>query len=404
MKRLKILFLSSWFPYPPDNGSRLRAFYLLQGLAQKHEVTLITFTDPEQSPQDAAPLNALVPRVITFPRRMYQPRRAQALAGFFSAQPRSLADTFDPHVEQSLRETAREGFDLIFAFQLSMAVYARSQPNPAKIFDEVELGLYADLYRNARGIARLRHGLTWYKYTRYIRNLTRAFPQVTVVSALEREMLARAGVPLNRIQVVPNGVDCENEKFADAPREPFTLIYNGALTFDANYDAMRYFVSEILPRLRVLEPRVHIKITGRAPQFAINELSQDNVVSFTGYVADARAAVAGAAVCVVPLRKGGGTRLKILEAMAVGTPVVATSKGAAGLALQDQEHLLIADTPEEFARATLRLLHDPALRSKLARAARERVCQEYDWRVIQKKMERLVEQVALQKGTAKQLD
>lgn len=390
---MNILYLSSWYPYPPDNGARQRAFHLLKGLAQQHRVSLVALADVEQT-ADSAPLRAYCTRVTALPRRVFEPRRWRALAGFLSVQPRSLLDTYDLRVRAVIdRELALDTYDVIIACQLSMAVYAAQVSHPIRIFDELEVGIFADAYANARGPARWRNALTWFKLANYLRRVTRQFKGVTVVSAPEREHAIRLGVAPDALSLIPNGVDCDSNQITSTGFEPFTLVYNGALTYHANYDAMRYFVHEILPRVRESEPRVQLKITGHAPQFAINELSQDNVVSFTGYVNDVRAIVQSSAVCVVPLREGGGTRLKILEAMACGTPVVATTKGAEGLDLRDGEHLLLGDTPEAFSRAILALLDDSRLRQRLAYAAQEEVCREYDWCVIQRQMNQLIERV-----------
>lgn len=391
---MNVLYLSSWFPLPPDNGSRQRAYYILRGLARTHQVTLVALIDAEQTAEPTGTLEQWCARVVTLPRRVFQPMRLHALTSFFRTQPRFLADTFDPHAAKIIAECANEPCDVIVAGELSMAVYAAQLNHRAKIFDDVEVGIFADAYENARGLARWRKKLTWMKFARYLKALARQFHALTVVSDIERARAAGLGIAPQRLTVIPNGVECEPDDTWPRAFRPFTLIYNGALTYSANYDAMRYFVREILPRVRAVEPRVHLEITGRAPQFAINELSQDNVVSFTGYVQNVRRQVQTSAVCVVPLREGGGTRLKILEAMAVGTPVVATRKGAEGLDLAPNQHFLLADSPDAFARATLQLVRDHELRVRLTRAAHARVCAEYDWRFIQARLERLVQQVA----------
>jgi glycosyltransferase involved in cell wall biosynthesis len=385
---LRVLYLATWYPFPPDNGARLRTYHLLKGLARQHRVTLFAFYDAEQEPSPNQDAEGMCERIVALPRRIYQPKSLGAIAGFLSSKPRFLADTFEPHVLELLEEESAGGYDMVIAGELGMAVYAAELTHTNKIFDELQLGFFADLSRTANHVGRARNKLMWLKYSRYIQFLVRKFRAVTVVSAVERERLAALGVPASRVFVVPNGVELESA--SDALIEPFTLIYNGAVTYYANYDAMCYFVREILPKIRGIEPRARLKITGRADQVAQNALAEDNVVSFTGYVEDVRALVRSSAVCVVPLRQGGGTRLKILEAMAVGTPVVSTTKGAEGLAVRDGVHLLIADSPDEFAAATVELLTSPELRQRLTRNALALVKAEYDWRMVQDRFDEMI--------------
>ena len=377
----KVLFLSSWFPYPPDNGSRTRAYHLLRALAAEHQVSLVALTDENHIPAHVEAIRPFVHEIQTYPRPRYQPRRARALAAFLSNRPRYLVDTFDPALAKLIQHTASsQPFDLIFAGQLSLAVYAARVAHPFKVFDEVETGMFAD--HRSGGIARVRHDLTWWKYARFLRSLAAHFRALTVVSMQEKRTLQEISIPADKIYLIPNGVDCENRLAPNESFAPNTLIYPGAVTYSANLDAMRYFVREILPHVRAVEPRVRLHITGHAEQVAINELSVDNAVSFTGYVKDIRPYIRASAICIVPLRVGGGTRLKILEAMMLGTPVVSTSKGAEGLDVRDGEHLLLADTPIEFADATLRLFRDVELRQRIACAAQEYVCATYDWKTI----------------------
>jgi glycosyltransferase involved in cell wall biosynthesis len=388
--RLRLLYLSSWFPYPPDNGSRQRAFYLLQHLAARHEITLFAFYDDDQSPQCDA-LRVYSRDITALSRRIFNPRGVGARRAFFSPLPRSVVDTFDADMYARIQQhAAREAYDAILVGELGMAPYARGIPARVKILDAVEAGVFADAFQNARGAARLRAALTWWKFKRYVRNLAAEFDALTVVSPREHALVSALGIVPRKIHVVPNGVDCKAADAVAAALEPYTCIYNGALTFAPNYDAMQYFVREILPRVRAHEPNARVRITGRADQVAQNELSKDNVVLFTGYVADVKPLVKASAVCVVPLRMGGGTRLKILEAMALRTPVVSTSKGAEGLDVMHGEHLLIADTPSDFADAILELFRHRARRAQLTRAAYERVCAKYDWTVIAQQLDKLL--------------
>jgi glycosyltransferase involved in cell wall biosynthesis len=249
-----------------------------------------------------------------------------------------------------------------------------------------------DRYRAARHpLQRLNHWISWQKTRRYEAALFRKFSQIVMVSEEDRRACEQLPGQQTPIAVIRNGVDCAHNCLGLADVRPNTLIYNGALTYRANYDAMQYFLAEIYPRIRQALPEVALSITGSTQGLDLSSLHLDGSVHLTGYVEDVRLPVAGSAVCVVPLRQGGGTRLKILEAMALGTPVVATSKGAEGLDVVDGEHLLVADDPAAFSEATLRLLRDAALRARLAHNARALVEAKYDWAHIGAQFVELVE-------------
>jgi polysaccharide biosynthesis protein PslH len=170
-----------------------------------------------------------------------------------------------------------------------------------------------------------------------------------------------------------------------------TIVHAGALSYSANLDAMGYFLADIFPGVRAAADRVLLRVTGTAPPAALAALPRSPGVEFTGYLADVRPTIAQSWASVVPLRRGGGTRLKILESMALGTPVVATPKGAEGLDVADGQELLIGADPGAFARAVIALLQSPDLRARLARAGRRRVETTYNWREVGRDLCPLVE-------------
>ena len=196
-----------------------------------------------------------------------------------------------------------------------------------------------------------------------------------------------------RVVVVPNGVDLDWYKGDFGAPEPGTLVFPGALTYNANFDAMTFFLHQVFPLIKARRPGAILRITGKTNGVLVDRLPLDESVILTGYLDDVRPTVAQSWACVVPLRVGGGTRLKVLEAMALGTPVVSTSKGAEGLEVTPGEDILIADEPTEFADAVLRLLDDPALRAKLAANGRRLVRERYGWEQIGKKLDQLLHQV-----------
>lgn len=391
---MEILLVSSWFPFPPDNGSRIRAHNLVKTLAAKHDITLLSFVDDDFVPAHANALREICRKVVTTPRIPYRADGIGARAAFLSPQPRFVVDTYSPAMQRLIDEQlARGKFDLLFSSQLSAAIYVRGNRQLPTIFDELELGIFHDAYVNARGAQRWRRALTWGKMARYVRRRAGRFDAVTVVSEREKELATQIGVPSKRLAILPNAIDFVRYQGMMASPEPNTLIYTGALTYGANLDAMRYFVREILPLVCATVPKVRLTITGRANQVAINELSVDNAVLFTGYVDDVRPYIAASQVCIVPLRLGGGTRLKILEAMALGTPVVATSKGMEGLDLTVGQDVLIGDTPQEFAAHVIALLRKPEMGKLLADNARAHVQRHYDWGQLGTQLDKLVTQV-----------
>ncbi len=224
-------------------------------------------------------------------------------------------------------------------------------------------------------------------YTKYLVN---QYDACTVASETERELFSQVVDQKDRIHVIPNGVDLVYNQPGMAKPHPHTLVYNGKLTYSANYDAMSYFLRDIFPNILVRVPEATLTITGSVQGVDLSQLSVNDHVIFSGFLPDIRPAVAEAWACVVPLRQGGGTRLKILEAMALGTPVIATSKAAEGLFVTPGMNILLADTPEEFSVHTIQLLNNYQLRCDLSKNGREFVEKNYDWDTIGSSFERLI--------------
>jgi glycosyltransferase involved in cell wall biosynthesis len=217
---------------------------------------------------------------------------------------------------------------------------------------------------------------------------------ITVASETERDYLQRLAPADARITVIPNGVDTDANHPAHDTPAPNTLIYPGAVTYDANYDAARYFIHDVLPLVRQQIAEARFTVTGATGSVDVRDLAAQPGVTFAGYLPDVAPAIRSSWAVVVPLRLGGGTRLKILEAMALGTPVISTRKGAEGIDVRDGENILLADQPEELAQAVVRLLNDSTLRTHIARHARTLVKRQYDWQQIAGRLNDLIEQVA----------
>lgn len=391
---MRILFLSRWFPYPADNGSRIRILNLIRRLATRHEIALLSFTSSAVKPEHLAALRPWCARIETVPYQAYRPGSWRALAGFLDGRPRSVVDTFSHELAVRAVQLARDWSpDLVLASQIDMAPYALDLECRARVLEELELNALYHAFTRARGLKRLRAGLTWWKLARYVRRILAAFDLCTVVSESERQRVLAIAPAARRVEVVPNGLDLADYRQDYGPPEAETLIYAGALTYSANFDAVNYFLREIYPCILARRPAVRFTVTGSLEGVPVQRLPHPPGLQLTGYLDDVRPAVARSWVSVVPLREGGGTRLKIFESLALGTPVVTTGKGAEGLELTHGREALIADTPEQFAGAVLALLADPQLRERLSREGRRAVAARYDWRSICDRLDQLLEEI-----------
>lgn len=382
---MKILFLSRWFPHPPDNGARIRVFSILKGLARKHRVDLISFIEAPPAPESCAVLREFLGEVLTVPYRGFQPGKLTALAGFFSPTPRSLLDTYSRAMADAVSRLAlKERYDLVIASELDMAPYARLVSGAWKVLEELEVTKIARrALDESHPLRRLRYQLTWWKLSRYLGHLLEEFDGCTVVSEPEREVVVRCAPQLKHMAVIPNGVDLSFYQPADEKEtEPESLIFTGAVSYRVNFEGLEYFTREIYPLILAERPGAHLYVTGKTDPAPLERLNLREKVVFTGYLADLRPVLRKACVNVVPLLTGGGTRLKILEGWAAGTPIVSTSRGAEGLAFEDGRHLLLADQPGQFARAVLRVFSDPVLRASLRENGRALVETHYGWNAI----------------------
>ncbi|MEA3335283.1 MAG: glycosyltransferase family 4 protein [Chloroflexota bacterium] len=392
---MRILFLATWFPFPPDNGSKIRDFNLLRELGRTHDVTLVAFAFDTATPDRAEPLNEFCTQIEVVPIDPFDRGEQAEIFRFLSPAP--IVDKPVPEMEALVEKILRDNtFDAVIASTTVMATYALQARNACKILQEHNFHTIwtLDRYQNETTLpGKMQAWVSLQKRRRYDDKLFSQFDLCAMVSERDRDatlrMLPRFDGP---VAVVPNGVDCQHNHPGLAGVVPDSLIYNGALTYYTNHDAMAFFLSEVFPLVRQQVPQAQVTITGSTKGVDVDSLPLGGGVHLSGYVDDIRPLVAAARVCIVPLRLGGGSRLKVLEAMALGTPVVATKKGAEGLDVVDGKHILVADSPLEFASATIRLLQEDALRDELSANARQLVEQQYDWSRIGQQFVSLVEQ------------
>jgi glycosyltransferase involved in cell wall biosynthesis len=378
---MKVLFLSRWYPYPPNNGSKIRIFNLIRGLSKKHEVSLISFIDPTEPPVEMDELRSLCSDIQVVPRKPFTPGSWRARLGLFSPLPRSVVDTFSAEMKHCIEHTLSIGdIQAVIASEVDMVAYAPYFGGTPALLDDLEVGALYESFALARSPGRrLRSGLTWGKHRRYLARLLHRFGACTVVSERERRLLAELVPGYRNIELIPNCINLDDYLLVRKEIRPNTIIFTGSFDYQPNYEAMLWFLAEVFPRIQAVIPEATLTITGN---HGGRSLPSAKNVELTGFVEAVSPLIASAAVSLAPIHHGGGTRLKILEAMALRTPVVSTSKGAEGLDVCDGEHLLIANTPEAFAQAVVRLLEEPDLGQQLAENAYHLVREAYDWKVV----------------------
>ncbi len=414
---MNLLALSPWFPAPPDNGSRLRAFHLLRRLAARHRVRLVAGRQTDRMGDDAPTDDDLrdllgCESVVSVPWRWHQKsgEAGSSLRALLSPTPRSILETGNPLLQAAVCAEFARPTDAVLALELGIAPFVPSASHaaagPPIVLDQVEMsGLTQARHDATSPRARLRAGLTGWKSDRYWRRAVRRFAALTTVSDEEaRAVRTVVGEPQSGappIVVVPNGVDVSSYQrgASGVAPVPGRLLYNGALGYGPNREAVLWFTREMLPGVAEQSPGAHLVVTGRVDN--VDEETRSALcggangrVHLSGFLPDLRPALDASQVCVVPLRAGGGTRLKILEAFAAGLPVVATTRGAAGIRAEHGRHLLLADTPDEFVASVARLLQRPSEAAFLAREARRLVEERYDWPSIASGLSDLLERVA----------
>ncbi len=392
-----LLFLSWWWPYPANNGAKIRIYNLVRNLSQHYQVTLLSFAEADEAtPEQIAHLETFCHQVEAVSKPLYNPGALKATLGYLSRWPRSLVDVYSTDMAERIQRVHQtQRVDVIVASQFQTMRYLEVLPDVPAILEELEITQFQNAVEQAKSTSRrLRAQMTLSKFQQSINRLIQAGAACTVVSESEAAYIKQFVPPNTRIEVVPNGVDTTaNQPDASIEPKPLSLIYTGAVTYHANYDAVAYFVHDIWPLVRASCPEAIFMVTGSTGSVDVKDLAAVPGVSFSGYLPSVADAVRRQWAVVAPLRVGGGTRLKILEAMALGTPVIATSKGAEGLAIHHGQDILIADTAQSFAEAAGQLFDDAALRNKLSVAGRALVEREYDWGALTGRLIELVERV-----------
>ena len=398
---MKILWVKAGGLVPPDTGGKIRSFNILRHLAKNHEVTFFSFYGAHENDIHEQ-LRQLFKRVILVPLDLPPPKGAgellDYLAHLFSREPYNLTKYCRPLVRKRLLDLLEEEkYDVILCDLLVTAgVIPWDWPCPKVLFSHnVEAVIWKRHYEVARNPlwkALSRH--EWRRMALAEERYLRKADHVVVVSENDREALAKFLDP-QKLTVIQTGVDLDFFEPQGETEIPHSLVFTGSMDWLPNEDGIVYFANEIFPLILAKVPDATLCVVGRKPSRLLQDLAaRVPNIELTGWVEDVRPYVAQRAVFIVPLRIGGGTRLKIFEAMGMAKAVVSTSIGAEGLPVRDQEHILLADDARSFAESTVRLLRNPSARAQIGEAARRLVEKNYSWDTVSESFAQVLERVA----------
>jgi len=409
---MKVMLLTQVLPYPPDSGPKVKTYNVLKYLAQHHDVTLVSFVRGDQS-RDIAHLQKYCRAIHVVPMERGAVKDGLAMArSLATRQPWMMVRDDRAAMRLVVDKLARETrFDVAHADQLNMGQYAARVTQARKIMD-AHNALWLLYKRLAEtmpaGPRRLLLDRDWKLLKTYEGRICREFDAVLAVSEEDKRALLDAmgepasvtakqrlqtqtvhgsslplatGVGRDKFTVIPIAVDGDETRPVVRDASADHILHIGTMFWPPNIDGVKWFIHDVLPIIRKQKPSIVFDVVGARPPQELLDLSKtDPTINVTGYVDDPQPFLQTAGVLVVPLRAGGGMRVKILNAMAQALPIVTTTLGCEGIAVESGKHVLIADSPADFAAAVLRVLDDPALGATLGHNGRALIDSVYDYR------------------------
>jgi polysaccharide biosynthesis protein PslH len=386
---VRILFITDYLPYPPISGDLIRVYNLVKRMARQHEVTLAAALWTPGDEESLRHLRGICHRVETGSLRWEHPLKflpdlvRYALAG----TPLELRFLYSDKLASAITQmVTEEDFDVVHIEQSRMALYLEAIPKSARCtrilaFQNIASDQYSRIAAiESRPVKKMRALLFSRMMRRWEPRYAERFDRCIAVSEEDRRQLMRAN-PRLPIDLVPNGVDIQSHQPLESGSTKPGILFIGSMGYPPCVDAILHFCQEILPLVEAAFGQIDVWVVGADPSPAVLDLASQSV-HVTGQVESVKPYYERSSLAIVPLRAGGGTRLKILEAMALGRPVVSTSIGCEGLDVVDGRHILVADGVKQFADCIVRLLTDKALYQQLATEARKFVVMKYDWDLI----------------------
>jgi sugar transferase (PEP-CTERM/EpsH1 system associated) len=387
---MKILFLTSRFPFPPIGGDKLRFFNILKYLGKKHNVSIVCFSECKVSPDILEEYKAYFCEIdiVILPKNYSY---INCLYGLIKRHPLQISYYYSKEMERLVEKKIDEKkFDLLFVHLIRMAEYVKEIPI-YKILDMTDaqsLNYLRGLsYR--RGVWSIINKIEMDRAQRYEQAIWRYFDKTLVVSPVDLQYLKKLDNEMS-IDLLPNGVDIERYKFRLTNHSNKKICFVGNMRTFPNTDAVIYFCKEILPLIKKKMPEIEFYIVGIEPSKKVKQLSNIKNVFVTGKVENISEYIHTSAVSVAPMRVGAGVQNKILESMALGTPVVTTSIGLEGIEATLGKEILVADSPIEFADKVVELIENKKLRERISINARKFIEENYIWDKVLKKLDEII--------------
>ena len=379
---MRIFYICRRVPFPPDRGDKIAAFNAIRHLAARHEVHVFCLGDGVQDLANISGLQAYAKSVSAAPVDEFT-IKLRALAALVTGQPLSVAALNESKLHDAIQKKFTElRPDLIIVYSCNMAQFAEHFPNVPRIMHFGDL----DSLKWPQYAERSSIPLNWIyaiearRLLSYERHIAQIFSHALVHTEIEKHDFERLipGIP---VAVVGNGVDLDYFRSAGEAKKPASMVFTGVMDYRPNIDAVVWFCDEILPIVQANIPAANFTICGSRPAPAVRRLAKRRGVRVTGWVADARPYLDRAEIFVAPLRMARGVQNKLLEALAMGLPCVASTAAWSGTAVADGQGILATDEPREFARRVIDLLGDSDGRAEMARRARAAAVANYRWEV-----------------------
>jgi glycosyltransferase involved in cell wall biosynthesis len=404
---MKVLWLKTELLHPVDKGGKIRTYQMLKHLKRDHHVTYLTLDDGTAALDARERAEEYCHELISIPCR----RSAKFSAGFYADLALNLASRLPYFIKkyesaemrrEIIRLSARFKYDLLVCDFLAPAINVPDTVACATLLFQhnVEAMIWKRHYEvQDRSVKRAYLRDQWRKAWRFERDACRRFDRVVAVSEEDGEVIRRE-YGVESVEDVPTGVDADYFRpSGEVDRQACNLVFTGSMDWLPNEDAIRYFIDQVMPRVKKAVPAATLTVVGRNPYPSLLEAARrDPSVIVTGRVEDVRPFMERAAAYIVPIRIGGGTRLKIYEAMAMGKAIISTSVGAEGLPVREGVELLLADTPEAFADAVARVITDEEFAKEIGARAAATVRERFGWDRVAAQFAAICERTIRQRG------